>query len=351
MTSDLSPVTTRHHRRMWHGARKIVPLGLGAAAYGFAFGVLAAQVGFPFWGIGLMSAGVFAGSSQIVAVDRFASEGQVVGAVLAGMALNLRYIGILASLSDVLRHTPLMKRLLAVHVTSDENWALTMAERARDPSAGDDFLIGSGLTLVAIWVTSTAMGALVGAGVPDLEAYGIGFAFTAAFIAIARGMWRGRRDLVPYAVSFAGTVLLVLIGWQAAFAILGGAGMGVAVSAIPRRFSTRPGGSDPGIDSKGDGCMTQAQWALIGALALGTYAIRYVGLLAGDAIERRPALRAVLHDLPGCLVVALVASSLAGKEPFVWLAAAAALVVAAWTKHVIATMVVGTLAFAALRAF
>ncbi|MCF7728127.1 AzlD domain-containing protein [Sulfitobacter sp. M22] len=82
--------------------------------------------------------------------------------------------------------------------------------------------------------------------------------------------------------------------------------------------------------------MTGTQWTLISALAVGTYAIRYIGLLAGDAIERRPALRAVLRDLPGCLVVALVASSLAGEEPVVWLAAAIALGVASWTNHVIA---------------
>jgi uncharacterized membrane protein len=97
--------------------------------------------------------------------------------------------------------------------------------------------------------------------------------------------------------------------------------------------------------------MTGGQWTLIIALAIGTYAIRYIGLLAGNAIERYPSLRAMLQDLPGCLVAALVASSLAGKEPVVWLAAAVALAVAAWTNHVIATMVVGTLAFAALRAF
>ena len=97
--------------------------------------------------------------------------------------------------------------------------------------------------------------------------------------------------------------------------------------------------------------MTQTQWALIVALAIGTYAIRYIGLLAGDAIERRPALRAILHDLPGCIVVALVASSLAGESPVVWLAAVVALGVATWTNHVIATMLLGTLAYAALQAF
>ena len=97
--------------------------------------------------------------------------------------------------------------------------------------------------------------------------------------------------------------------------------------------------------------MTGAQWTLVIALAIGTYAIRYIGLLAGNAIERYPRLQGMLQDLPGCLVVALAASSLAGKEPIVWLAAALSLAVAAWTNHVIATMVVGTLAFAALRTF
>jgi predicted branched-subunit amino acid permease len=224
---------------MWQGARKIIPFGFGAAVYGFAFGVLAAQVGFPFWGIGFMSAATFAGSSQIVAVERFADGGAIAGAVVAGMALNMRYVGILASLSGVLKDTPFLKRLLAVHVTSDENWALTMAERARDPDIGDNFLIGSGLVLLAFWTVSTTMGALVGAGVPNLEAFGIGFAFTAAFIAMARGIWRGRQDLLPFAVSFAVAVLLVLFGWQAAFAILGGAGMGVTTAAIQRRFQAR----------------------------------------------------------------------------------------------------------------
>ena len=236
---------------MWQGARKIIPFGLGAAAYGFAFGVLAAQVGFPFWGVGLMSASTFAGSSQIVAVERFAEGGSIAGAAVAGMALNLRYIGIMASLSGVLKNTPFFKRLLAVHVTSDENWALTMAERARDPNIGDNFLIGSGLVQIAFWTVSTALGALVGSGVPNLEAFGIGFAFTAAFIAMARGLWRGRQDLLPVAVSFVVALLLVLAGWQAAFAILGGAGMGVAAATIRRSFLVR---SDAGTgidDGKG----------------------------------------------------------------------------------------------------
>lgn len=121
---------------MKHGAIAILPLALGAAVYGFAFGLLAAQAGFPWWGVGLMSAVVHAGSSQIVAVEQFATKQAVLGAALAGAALNLRYIGIVASLSDVLAGLSLRTKLLAIRITGDENWALTMAERAKFPDIG-----------------------------------------------------------------------------------------------------------------------------------------------------------------------------------------------------------------------
>ncbi|MEO3417258.1 AzlC family ABC transporter permease [Roseovarius sp. CAU 1744] len=219
---------------MKQGFLSILPLAAGAALYGFAFGVLAAQIGFPWWGVALMSGLVHAGSSQIVAVEQFGSHGFVLGAVLAGAALNLRYLGIIASLSEVLRDVPMRLRLLAIHITGDENWALTMARRARDPDIGAAFLIGSGLTMISVWVISTTAGALIGGAIPDLEGYGLGFAFTAAFIAMARAMWRGRQVILPWAITFAATLALVRAGMGPAFAIVLGSLAGVAIATLDR---------------------------------------------------------------------------------------------------------------------
>ncbi|MDV7142784.1 AzlC family ABC transporter permease [Tropicimonas sp. TH_r6] len=221
---------------MKQGALSFLPLALGVAIYGFAFGILAAQVGFPFWGVAMMSASVHAGSSQIVAVEQFSGGGALVGAALAGALLNLRYIGIVASLTEILRHAPLPIRLLAIHITGDENWALTMSENARDKTIGAAFLIGSGLVSITTWTVFTTLGALVGSALPDLERFGLGFAFTAAFIAMARGMFRGRGDLLPWIGSFALTVALVLAGMAKAYAIVFGAVVGVTLSALQRRI-------------------------------------------------------------------------------------------------------------------
>jgi len=81
---------------MKQGAVAILPLAIGVVIYGFALGLLAAQIGFPWWSVGLMSLAVHAGSSQIVAVEQFSASSAVLGAALAGAALNLRYMGIIA---------------------------------------------------------------------------------------------------------------------------------------------------------------------------------------------------------------------------------------------------------------
>lgn len=225
---------------MWKGVIGILPLALGATAYGFAFGVVAGQLGFPWWGVGLMSGLVHAGSSQMVAVERFGSEGLIVGAVIAGAALNLRYLGIIASLSNVLREASWPARLLAIHLTGDENWALTMATREQDGRTGHRFLIGSGLVMITMWTLSTATGALIGQSVPNLTDYGIGFAFTAAFIAMARSLWRGASDLIPFIVSFVFTLFCAKLGMDSAFAIIVGALGGVTTGAVIKHRKQAP---------------------------------------------------------------------------------------------------------------
>ncbi len=65
---------------MKHGALAILPLVLGAAVYGFAFGLLAAQVGFPWWGVGLMIiVGALSGLAACVVRKQSSDERHILG--------------------------------------------------------------------------------------------------------------------------------------------------------------------------------------------------------------------------------------------------------------------------------
>jgi predicted branched-subunit amino acid permease len=74
-------------------------------------------------------------------------------------------------------------------------------------------------------------GAWVSGTIPDPRSLGLDFAFTAAFIAVLRAMWRGRESLLPWLVS-AGVVVVLTkaAGLDATLAlILGGiCGAGLA---------------------------------------------------------------------------------------------------------------------------
>ncbi|MCC5970725.1 MAG: AzlD domain-containing protein [Pararhodobacter sp.] len=93
--------------------------------------------------------------------------------------------------------------------------------------------------------------------------------------------------------------------------------------------------------------MTSPYWALILVLAFAAFSIRVVGLFAGDSI-RASRYAWMLDDVPGLIVVSLVAASLAGQSFQTWVAAVVALSVALSTNHVIATMAIGVLAYAGL---
>lgn len=93
--------------------------------------------------------------------------------------------------------------------------------------------------------------------------------------------------------------------------------------------------------------MTFPFWMLIIVLAVAAFSIRVLGLYAGDAIKSSRC-SWVLDDLPGLIVVSLVASSLAGQSVGTWIAAGVALTVAYITNHVILTMCIGVTAYGGL---
>ena len=113
----------------------------------------------------------------------------------------------------------------------DESWALTTGDVA---AGGRDlaFLAGSGLLMFVAWVGATLVGLTVGAALGDPARWGLDFAFTAAFVALLAGMWRGKRDLAPWIV--AAVVALAAARWLPGkwYILLGGIAGSVAGAVL-----------------------------------------------------------------------------------------------------------------------
>jgi len=210
------------------GFRDITPLAFGAAIYGAAFGLLAAQAAMNGLQTGIMGMFVFAGSSQIIATERLVAGAGSLAALVAGIALNLRILLMTASLRDELVGRPLWQIMLGVHLTSDENWALMHATRAKGRTVGYWYLVGGGACLLFVWTMATVFGVTFAKILPAPQAIGMDFAFTAAFIAILRNLWKDVGDLLPWIISISCAGSLTLFApiepsWALAFGGVAGA--------------------------------------------------------------------------------------------------------------------------------
>ena len=230
---DMIEQKTESRNEFWRAVRDISPLAIGVAIYGLAFGLLAAQARMDELQVGVMGTILFAGASQIVAVERLVAGAGAVAAIIAGVALNLRMLLVTASVRDVFAGRPFWQIALGAHMTTDENWALMLAKRAEGRDVGYWYLVGGGACLLVVWLVATVSGVVFAAAIPEPKALGMDFAFTAAFIAIARSLWTGRRDLVPWATAFSVVAVSTWSGiLDSSWALIVGGVAGAAMAGV-----------------------------------------------------------------------------------------------------------------------
>jgi predicted branched-subunit amino acid permease len=200
-----APATRRIAAGFLAGARDCLPIALGVVAYGFVFGVVARQKGLAPIDVLALSAAVYSGTAQLVALDLWRSPLPLWPVFLSAVIVSLRYLLICASCRPLLAKWGWGCALAAVVLVSDANWAVTMS-RAAGGRAGAGHLLGGGLVVYLAWCGSTAAGCVTGGLVPDPAAWGLDFAFTAAVLALLAGMWRGPADLFTWALAGAAAV-------------------------------------------------------------------------------------------------------------------------------------------------
>jgi 4-azaleucine resistance transporter AzlC len=214
----------------WRGFLDILPILAAAFPIGLLWGTLAVKQGLSPLEAGLASASVFAGAAQFVAVDLWRTPAPWLLLTFSVLLVNIRHVLMGASLSRHVGNIPRMLRPLAMFLMVDEVWALAERRALAAPLTAA-YYFGLGLPLWVNWLVATVIGARVGRGLGDPQAYGLDFAFSALFIAILAGFWKGRRTgavLVASGLVAAVSKLLIPGAWYIA---LGGIA-GVAVAAL-----------------------------------------------------------------------------------------------------------------------
>jgi len=194
------------------GFRMVLPALPGVIVFAAAFGAAASAKGLTLLEAGLMSALVFAGMSQMVALEAWPHAGAawtwatVAGLTLLTAVVNSRMVLQGASLHPWLSAHGDGLNALQLGLLTDANWLV--GERYHAGGGRDlGVLIGAGLALWMMWILFTIPGHLVGALVSDPKRFALDLVMPIFFAALLVPLWRGRRAAVPWVV--AGLVALV----------------------------------------------------------------------------------------------------------------------------------------------
>ncbi|MFB6251386.1 MAG: AzlC family ABC transporter permease [Halobellus sp.] len=190
------------------GLRDAAPVLLGVAPFGLVAGAAAVDAGLtPAQAIGL-SVVVFAGASQLAAIDLFGSNAELLVIVLTGVVINLRMLMYSASIAPRFRALRSWWKSLCAYVLTDQAYALSIARYADEelnPAERRNYYLAVGVSLWVVWQSCTILGIVAGARIPD--AWGLEFAVPLVFLSL----------LVP-AVSSLPTFVAAVVGGTVAVA-------------------------------------------------------------------------------------------------------------------------------------
>ncbi|MBB6098682.1 4-azaleucine resistance transporter AzlC [Deinobacterium chartae] len=188
------------------GFRAVLPLWLGMIPFGLAYAVTARSAGLSFFETQTMSVLVFAGGAQFSAAGMFAAGAAPASIILTTLLLNARHLLYGLSLSRTL---PLAgwRRAVGAHFLTDEAYGITTLE-ARPTFA---YLLGAEMSVFFSWNAATALGAWLGASVPDPRALGVDFVFPLAFLALLVPLLRGAVELWVALISALAAVALAQV--------------------------------------------------------------------------------------------------------------------------------------------
>ena len=180
-----------NHAEARDGLRDILPIMVAAAPIGLLFGTLSVGKGLSIMETGLMSLLVFAGGAQFAAVELWTHPAPVLALAFSTLLINARHVLMGASLAPKMKDFSLPQRLGRFLLFTDESWALA-ERRAMQQPITPAYWFALALMLPLAWIGATFLGAWLGSFLGDPKRVGADFAFTALFIGLVAGFWKGR---------------------------------------------------------------------------------------------------------------------------------------------------------------
>lgn len=241
---------------VWAGAVVTAPLMIFIVPFGLYSGVVAAEAGLDLAETLALSIIVFAGASQLAAIELIRSGAPAVVIVASALAVNLRFLMYSAAVAPRLRAASPAMRIGAGYFLVDNVAATFLAWRQVDaagPAARFWFVAAGGSLSWVAWQLGAVVGHQVGAAaLPDRLLAGIG---PIAFLALAAPLLTSAPRWIAAAIAVVAAVALHEAPYQLNVIIAAALGVAVGV-ALPVPDAPREDAAD---QEPGDGPQAASQ--------------------------------------------------------------------------------------------
>jgi predicted branched-subunit amino acid permease len=211
----------------------------GVAPFGIIAGLTAMATGLTAVQAMAMSVTIFAGASQLAALQLLAQGAIPAVIVLTALTINLRFAMYSASLAPHLYRLRPGWRFPLAYFLVDQNYLLSIIRYQRSDSAEDPyghwFFLGGGAALWLTWQTSTAVGVFMGGRIPS--GWSLDFAIPLVFMAVLVPALRGRLHVV--AALIGGAVATIAGSLPYNLGLVAGAVSGITAGVVLETWSSR----------------------------------------------------------------------------------------------------------------
>ena len=192
------------------GFAEMLPACVGMVPFGIVCGVGAAAAGVSIWAALGLSAIVFSGAAQILAVQLLAAGAPVLVIILTCFVAGLRFLMYSAAMAPHLRPLPPRWQQALAFLLTDQAFAASIRrfDTAGHPREGALHFLGGGLALWLCWQLTNVVGYYTGSLIP--ASWSLDFAVPLCFIALLAPALRSVPNVVSAVV--AGVVVLATAG-------------------------------------------------------------------------------------------------------------------------------------------
>ena len=176
-----------------------IPVMMGYAVLGFAFGLLLVSFDYPWYLAPIMSLFIYAGALQFVAINFFFFISGMIDIAIASWFVNIRQSFYGLSLLKRFKDTGKLKSYLIFGLT-DETYALLTTIKDDNKLNKKWYYFFLTALNQSYWFIGSTLGAIVGSNI-KFNTTGLEFSLTALFVVLCIEQYKNLKNIVPFIIG------------------------------------------------------------------------------------------------------------------------------------------------------